>query len=171
MADGDFDLSSILSSLGVSSSDSKSLGDGLLDGFTGGGGGESGGAGASWDDSAYGPQTSALTNYGDGYQVTGAGRPALAKASRLLGAALRFYGPQAMSVVLPSIAQAVGLSASTIVMYFLGKKGKSRRRRGITYRQLANARRVNRTIGRMYHSLHKGEHHRSPAPYHRKGKR
>lgn len=87
----------------------------------------------------------------------------LGKGVRMIGAAIKFIGKSGdVFSLVSTIAGLVGVDAKTLASAFLAKRGRRRRGRGITYRQLANARRVNNTIDRMYHQLHKGQHHRAP---------
>ncbi len=69
-----------------------------------------------------------------------------------------------------SIAKTIGIEAAAtylgISVYDLATavvETKTHRRRGVSARQLANARRVNRTISKMYHSLCHASAHRAPA--------
>lgn len=65
----------------------------------------------------------------------------------------RFGGP-----IVPWIVRFLQTDTSTFMSAYLASScivGR-RRGRGISYRQLNNARRVNRTISKMYHQLHRG---------------
>jgi hypothetical protein len=71
---------------------------------------------------------------------------------RMVGAAVRYFGPQLTIPIVNAIAQAwsarlgVTLTPGAVLMRYLGKKGRKRSARGITGRQLTITR---RTIGKV----------------------